>query len=1089
MQTKIQLDVCWDPIFLWNIYARYANLSNDLTEDIAQELASSLRWQEYSYQHPPTAPTFNSPSIEWEQSIVEGHPTHPMHKLRSFLSPMPDYAPGTYDLYHPKLRFLSIPKTQLKITNDFEKYMKPVIEAAARHAGTRLVVPANHVIIPVHELQTMHIQHKFPDIEILPAEFVVPVLAQQSIRSVQVPDAYVDLSLKLGVGLKLTSTIRTISPASAYLGPRFSAQVVPHLNLDPNVVTVAKELASVVHAHSDVEIAKHCSAIIREAHENTSEQRGERLIVCTALVESGHLGEEGHLPAVVRIFQLNTEEKRLRWLDRYVQVFFQAFLPSVMYNGVAFECHPQNCLARFDMKTKELRGFVIRDFGGLRVHPETLYATTGVKLDCLPGHSIVAPDMDDVYTRMYHTVIHNHLQQLIRVLGLHYNGQGWKIVRKHLMIVIPKEHGLYTAWLSPERKTLPSKCFLRMRMAGMYRFHLHSPVPNLIFCDKAFKLSFTPMTIEDVSLAQRKASFAVVSRLLSCLVTERLLKAFYITLDDNLENSTGIVIILSTHLASEQIVDGTLYASDIFAVVPVHHPPVLLKTPPSKHGRSVGLLDPLDMLPEVYELRKGKPGHAASRFQTTIINALVAPAWELDCSTSLTPCVDPVLLWTKFAPDIAPSENETIKKEFRSSFEWQSIAYENPPRCPSWDSGRIEWEQSLVAGHPTHPMHRARMLPFKTANYDWYHPRIRFAAIPRSSLDILGPFELTIHPIASKAAAKLGINLPDDNIFAIIPVHELQADNVTARVPEVEMLHPDISIEAFAQSSIRTLSITDLPDLAIKLSVGVRISSALRTISHFTTNFGPRFSEIISKLKFDREFLIVEKEPASAVYRSVEPDISKHLAVVLRDQYQSRPNERVIICAALLEMDHLGSPPGVAAIQHILQLDSQAKRIEFLDQYIRIACHALLPPLIYNGVAFEAHAQNILVRFDRESKAILGFVVRDLGGLRIHPPTLRQSTDVDFQFLPGHCIAAKTLEEAFSKFYHTFVHNHIQRLIRVLDLHYNGIGWMQLRRHMRDVIPHGHALEKAWLDPSITEVQSKCLMRMRMLGSYREASA
>lgn len=89
--------------------------------------------------------------------------------------------------------------------------------------------------------------------------------------------------------------------------------------MDPNIVTVAKELASVVHTHPDGDIAKHCSAIIREAHENTSEERGERLIVCTALVESGHSGEGGNDPAVIRIFGLDTEEKRLQWLSKYVR--------------------------------------------------------------------------------------------------------------------------------------------------------------------------------------------------------------------------------------------------------------------------------------------------------------------------------------------------------------------------------------------------------------------------------------------------------------------------------------------------------------------------------------------------------------------------------------------------------------------------------------------------------------------------------------------------------------------------------------------------------------------------------------------------
>jgi siderophore synthetase component len=182
-----------------------------------------------------------------------------------------------------------------------------------------------------------------------------------------------------------------------------------------------------------------------------------------------------------------------------VDVFFRAFLPSVLKNGVAFEAHPQNCVARFDLQTKEIKGFIIRDFGGIRVHPETLKATTGVELDAAEGHSIIAPDLDDVYARMYHTVIHNHLQQLIRILGLHYNGKGWAIVRKHLKAQVPRDHSLYESWMSPERKTFPGKCFMRMRMQGMYRFvsqcgllvsilvlisylsqHLHGPFPNLI---------------------------------------------------------------------------------------------------------------------------------------------------------------------------------------------------------------------------------------------------------------------------------------------------------------------------------------------------------------------------------------------------------------------------------------------------------------------------------------------------------------------------------------------------------------------------------------------------------------------------------
>ncbi|SRR6266851_2679893 len=153
----------------------------------------------------------------------------------------------------------------------------------------------------------------------------------------------------------------------------------------------------------------------------------------------------------------------------FVRLLFAAFLPPMLQDGVAFEAHPQNTIARFSLVAPhELLGFVIRDFGGLRVHPPTLLASTGVALDFEPGHSIVGETLDDVYKRMYHTIIHNHLQQLVRVLELHYNGKGWQIIRARLQEAIPRGHALEKAWLDEQAKTIPGKCFMRMRMIDAY---------------------------------------------------------------------------------------------------------------------------------------------------------------------------------------------------------------------------------------------------------------------------------------------------------------------------------------------------------------------------------------------------------------------------------------------------------------------------------------------------------------------------------------------------------------------------------------------------------------------------------------------
>jgi len=65
-------------VILWDEFATSIDLDPATRTDISDELANSVMWQTYSYDHPPNAPTLLSPSIDWEQSIVEGHPTYPV---------------------------------------------------------------------------------------------------------------------------------------------------------------------------------------------------------------------------------------------------------------------------------------------------------------------------------------------------------------------------------------------------------------------------------------------------------------------------------------------------------------------------------------------------------------------------------------------------------------------------------------------------------------------------------------------------------------------------------------------------------------------------------------------------------------------------------------------------------------------------------------------------------------------------------------------------------------------------------------------------------------------------------------------------
>ncbi|KAG6869525.1 hypothetical protein C0992_002829 [Termitomyces sp. T32_za158] len=105
-----------------------------------------------------------------------------MHKLRYFLPPLPDFAPGITDLYHPRLRLIAVPRDNLHITYDFESLVQPVVDAMFKKAGRDVQIQENYVAVPVHELQVTHIQDKFKEAEIYPEDISLDLFAQQSLR-------------------------------------------------------------------------------------------------------------------------------------------------------------------------------------------------------------------------------------------------------------------------------------------------------------------------------------------------------------------------------------------------------------------------------------------------------------------------------------------------------------------------------------------------------------------------------------------------------------------------------------------------------------------------------------------------------------------------------------------------------------------------------------------------------------------------------------------------------------------------------------------------------------------------------------------
>ncbi|KAJ2848551.1 hypothetical protein IWW36_003234 [Coemansia brasiliensis] len=467
-----------DQVSSWNAYKDTAVAA------ICQELRSSVANQTYAYMHPHPRPNImHSTAIEWEQSIIEGHATHPMHRSRHAEPPLEPVSPDT-ELYQLNLGFVAIPRSEMCTEGMFEKLLEPLYRQAdiATYTASNVsqyildhVDRSLELVLPVHPVHVPAILELFKSARLLP--FTVSAAAQASIRTV-CPKALESLGydIKLPLGVKISSALRTISPWSTFIGPRITQAIPKILQGAPieGALLIAGEPASAVSNNPDFDIAKYLSCIIRENPEHICRPRGERVIVAAALTNYSASG----ISTVVEQWGLQTVSQRRGFLKDYVDKLFDAFLPPILNHGFAFEAHPQNSLLRIDAKTGAIKGFIVRDFGGVKVHRKTFQQSTGVDINMLPDACTDAHTMYEVYNLAYHTLIQCQIHRLVRALDLHYQGNGWAIVRESFEQRVPSDHPLRSAWY---QDTFDLKCFIIMKLDGLYRDYIYRKVANVLF--------------------------------------------------------------------------------------------------------------------------------------------------------------------------------------------------------------------------------------------------------------------------------------------------------------------------------------------------------------------------------------------------------------------------------------------------------------------------------------------------------------------------------------------------------------------------------------------------------------------------------
>ncbi len=310
----------------------------------------------------------------------------------------------------------------------------------------------------------------------------------------------------------------------------------------------------------------------------------------------------------------------------------------------------------------------------------------------------------------------------------------------------------------------------------------------------------------------------------------------------------------------------------------------------------------------------------------------------------------------------------------------------------------VFFEQSIVDGHPIHPLCRTR-IGMSAAENRAYAPEFR------------PTIELGIIDVPEHLWITGGAGLPPR-----LPIHPWQRDHVLGEHPELRLTSETIAARPLM--SLRTVAITGQPQWHLKTSVDVQMTSAVRIVSPAAIRNGPVMSALLADLCRDEPIEVLAEVATGAVRDGPGGDPLRSLAVIQRAAPRLGPGEVAVPFAALCAPD-----PGTGRAFLAGFIDRPAADFERLIALT-------LPPLLrllHRGVALEAHGQNLLVVLRDRVPVRLAY--RDMGGVRVHAGRLHRYADPPV--LHGD-LATDNLEELRTKLFASAVSTVVNQLIATM---------------------------------------------------------
>ncbi len=447
----------------------------------------SLRW---AARRAAADPGF-SPLALFEQAVVDGHPLHPCARVRGGMTEAElfAYAPEWAD--EVAVRSVAIARSSFTqssfaghgMTDLLRRWHPGVADAADAHLRAVQRDPADYELLPVHPWQLCRaLPDRYADALADGRVIVIPrarILARPllSLRTLAPATDRRAAHLKTAVDIRMTTAVRTVSPAAVHNGPivsRLLAEILRREHgFDRRFVSLA-ELAGGSYRPAPgepLDAAASLAAIARESPERHVDHGEVALPVAARAARSPRSGRPLLAEVLDELASVRRPDTAERFLAGYCDCMLPALFTLLSRWGVALEPHGQNAVVVLhDGLPVRL---LYRDFGGIRVSGARL-TRGGLSPPALIG-ALPTEDEEDLRRRLLFPLVHNNLGPIVATLT-HVGGADpqrlWRLIAQRCRAVYARLTEDPTIRAQAQRDeayvfgpTIPAKSFLRMQMS------------------------------------------------------------------------------------------------------------------------------------------------------------------------------------------------------------------------------------------------------------------------------------------------------------------------------------------------------------------------------------------------------------------------------------------------------------------------------------------------------------------------------------------------------------------------------------------------------------------------------------------------